>query len=68
MSDHYYDWPKIDGDRARRALAKGGRLFDLPTSFGNACAVYRTGLETKRGACYLVSDFIKRGLVKAPAN
>lgn len=68
MDKHYYTWPKIDVERAQRALAKGGTLFDLPSSFGNGCAVYRTALETKSGACYLVSDFVKRGLDTGPAN
>ncbi len=68
MDKHYYNWPKIDVERAQRALANGGTLFDLPSCFGSGCAVYRTALETKRGACYLVSDFVKRGLGDAPAN
>lgn len=68
MDKHYYDWPKIDVERAARALANGGTLFDLPTSFGSGSAVYRTGLETRRGACYLVSDFVKHGLGDASAN
>lgn len=59
---HYYEWKSIDTDKAQRALDKGGKLFDLPTSFGNGAAVYRHGIQTKRGTCYLVSDWVKKGL------
>ena len=68
MSAHYYDWKPISFDSAKNALEKGGKLFPLPTCFGNGGAVYRIGLETKRGACYLVSDFVKKGLDAVPAN
>lgn len=68
MSAHYYDWKPITLEKARDALAKGGKLFPLPTCFGNGSAVYRTGLETKRGACYLVSDFVKNNLIEVQAN
>lgn len=68
MPAHYYDWKPISFDKAKNALEQGGKLFPLPTCFGNGGAVYRTGLETKRGACYLVSDFVKKGLDTVPAN
>ncbi|MBB3122494.1 hypothetical protein [Pseudoduganella violacea] len=68
MDKHYYEWRKIGVERAARALANSGMLFDLPTSFGNGAAVYRTGLETRRGACYLTSNFVKCGLGDTSAN
>lgn len=68
MSAHYYDWKPINVEKAKNALINGGKLFDLPTCFGNGAAVYRTGLETKRGTCYLVSDFVKNGLIEDSAK
>lgn len=62
MSTHYYDWKSVSAERAQRILEKGGRLFKLPTAFGNGMAVFSHGLETKSGACYVVSDRILRGL------
>lgn len=62
MSTHYYDWKPISAERAQRAIDQGAKLFKLPTAFGNFMAVFSHGLETKRGACYLVSDRILRGL------
>ncbi|MDH0342111.1 hypothetical protein [Chromobacterium haemolyticum] len=62
MSAHYYDWKSISAERAQRVLDQGGTLFKLPTTFGNGMAVFSHGLKTKRGACYVVSDRILRGL------
>jgi hypothetical protein len=56
MSTHYYDWKPIGAEQAQRALDRGGVLFKLPTSFGNGMARFSYALETKRGACYVVSD------------
>lgn len=62
MSSHYYDWKPIGVEAAQRALDKGGKLLVLPSSFFSGGATYRTGLQTKRGTCYLVSDMVKQGL------
>lgn len=52
----YYDWKPIGADPAQRALDKGGKIWKLQVQFGNGMARFSYGLETKRGACYVVSD------------
>jgi hypothetical protein len=52
----YYSWKSLDRERAQRALDEGGALFTLAISFGNGVARFRHGLQTKRGALYVVSD------------
>lgn len=55
---HYYDWKPLDATRAQRALDNGANIWRLPIQFGNGTARYSHALETKRGACYVISDRI----------
>lgn len=52
----YYDWTPIGAGQAQRALDNGASIWKLPIQFGNGMARYVCGLQTKRGACYIVSD------------
>lgn len=59
MSKHYTDWKSIDAPRAMRALEKGARLFPLQAPLYRGGTVYAHGLETQRGACYLISRHVR---------
>ena len=52
----YYDWKSIGAEQAQRALGKGASIWKLPVQFGNGMARFSHGLQTTRGACYVVSD------------
>lgn len=54
----YYDWKHIGAEPAQRALNKGAAIWKLPIPFGNGMAKFSYGLQTKRGTCYVVSEYI----------
>ena len=53
---HYYKWKPIGAEQAQRALNNGGSIWKLPMQFGNGAAQFSYALETKRGACYVISN------------
>lgn len=62
MEAHYTEWKSVGAERAQNAIDRGGRVFKLPIAFGNGCAVYTHGIQTARGACYVLSRQVMRGL------
>lgn len=52
----YYAWKSIGAAQAQRALNQGASVWTLPIQFGNGMARFAYGLQTIRGACYVVSD------------
>lgn len=51
-------WPAICADRAQQAIGRGAEVFRLPASISSDDATFHHGLQTARGACYVISDAV----------
>lgn len=61
-------WKAIDSSRAVRSVKAGATVWKLNSPFYSGGATYTHGLQTPRGTCYVVSNWVMSSVVAAQAE
>lgn len=61
-------WKPIDAPRAVRSVKAGATVWKLHTPFYSGGATYAHGLQTVRGTCYVVSNWVMSSVEAAQAE
>ncbi|WP_274644190.1 hypothetical protein [Pseudomonas serbica] len=61
-------WKPIDANRAVRSVKAGAKVWKLQSPFFSGGATYAHALQTPRGTCYVVSNWVMSSVVAAQAE